>query len=536
MSATPQTMLKVVSSGLQDLMRLNSTGQPKTEPYRYVLKRRTRWASQWRYVPFDGRPDFGKTVTCTLPQDAELITRAVLVIQPPDLFGPQGAAIYPNWVWTNSLSHALCDSISFQISSVIIDSFDSRQLEILDEMETSVEHLTTKNQLLARDPQFFPLSNSDGIPCPPLNAAGLYPDYQTSNMLLHVTPPFWWNRGPGPTALPMQALAKETVQLTVRFRSVDQVVLPLYPYGAVTDPTATMPGSPLYDGSGNQVGAMPPSSAWHLADAYWLIEYVSLEEREAAAFRLADLQIPIRQHIAEPVVSNANATRMRVHLEQEGLVRDITWVAQNDTAPAYRAWFNFGREIRGSNGPSDLQKYIAKWAPALAVNSPPIYAKIAPFLPGITAAAASSIWWPNAYIPDWDYSNGYYVPSSIDRYADPFEEVSLLYNGSTRMELTGPSWTRSITQALNCNRTPFIRRYVNRYDFGFWPTGGLAEALEAPADQIRGFANWDKLPNKELVFWLNPTRNKVPLNIYIWYTRYNMLRIFAGRAALMFEG
>jgi len=531
MSATPQTMLKVVSSGLQDLMRLNPTPseQPRTDPYRYVLKRRTRWASQWRYVPFDGKPDFGKTVTCTLPQDGELITRAVLVIRPPDLFTPQVPSIYPNWVWTNSLGHALCENISFSISSVIIDSVDSRIMEITDELETPVEHLTTKNQMLARDPSFFPLASADGIPCPPLNAAGLYPDYQTTNMTLHVVPPFWWNKGPGPTALPMQSLAKEIVQLTVTFRTIDQVVLPLYTFQDVPNGTVSMPNSPLYNKIGTPIGTMPPVEAWHLADAYWLVEYVSLETREGAAFRLADLQIPIVQHEAEPVRATDGAYKMRVKLDHGGLVRDITWAAQNSAAESYRAWFNFGRDLIGS-GNSDLQNAILQWGPVLAENNSPLYASIEPYIRGMAALAEGSIWWPNAYIPDWNYSNGYYVPSSVDRYTDPFEQVTLLYKGKPRFELYGSSWTRSIEPALSCQRTPFIRRYVHRYNFGFWPTGGLAETLTAPADQVRGFANWDKIQNKDLSIWFAqgncPEKQTTHVGSFVQYTAADTSGLF----------
>jgi hypothetical protein len=57
--------------------------------------------------------------------------------------------------------------------------------------------------------------------------------------------------------------------------------------------------------------------------------------------------------------------------------------------------------------------------------------------------------------------------------------------------------------ALSCRRTPLIDRYVYRYDFGFWPTGGLAETLDMERDEIRGFANWDKIPNKELALTMN---------------------------------
>jgi len=498
-------MLKVVSSGLQDQSRLNAPrGRPETSEYRFALRKRTRWASQWRYVPFDGNPDFGRTVTCTLPQDGELITQAVLVIRPPDLFGPQGNAVYPNWVWTNSLGHALIENIQFNLRNAVIDSIDGRLLEILDDTEGPMEHFQSTNDRLARDPQFFPMAAVNGVPCPPLNSIGLYPNYQDPAMLLHVVPPFWWNRGPGPSALPMQALTKETVQLTVSFRNIDQVVVPLYLQGAVDSPATAMPGSPLYDASGTQIGTMPDTSQWHLQDAYWLIEYISLETREAAAFRLADLQIPITQHLAAAPINSGGAYTMRVQLEQTGLMRDMIWIAQHPDAPAVRAWFSFGKDLRGpSYDQSDLQKLIATWSPVIQQNNPEIWSLLSPYVTAISAAAGQSLWWPNMFFPDWDVGDGYYVPSSIDRFSDPLETMRLMYRGKTRFELYGGSWTRSIVPALGSRRGPVINRYIYRYDFGLWPTGGLAETLSAAADEPRGMANWDKIQFKELQVWFN---------------------------------
>jgi len=88
MASTPATMLKIVSSGLEDISRLNPIeGQPIS--FKTVIRQRTRWASQWRRVEFDNIADFGRTATVTLPILGELITRAVLVVVLPDIVAPQ---------------------------------------------------------------------------------------------------------------------------------------------------------------------------------------------------------------------------------------------------------------------------------------------------------------------------------------------------------------------------------------------------------------------------------------------------------------
>jgi hypothetical protein len=75
-----------------------------------------------------------------------------------------------------------------------------------------VEHFDSTNTLIYRNPSNYsnPLSY-----IPP-------PDKQP--ITLEIIPPFWFNRGPGPQAFPIQALAKDKVQITVDFRPVQQCV------------------------------------------------------------------------------------------------------------------------------------------------------------------------------------------------------------------------------------------------------------------------------------------------------------------------
>ena len=145
-------MLQVVSSGLQDRERLNSPqGQPSLQFYKSVMRKRTRWASQWRRVEFDNLADFGRTAIVTLPINGELNTRATLVVELPDIYTPQINAINqqiadpsdnrvigPYWAWTNSIGHAIVANVDFLIDGAVIDSFDSQLLEVLDEQTTPV--------------------------------------------------------------------------------------------------------------------------------------------------------------------------------------------------------------------------------------------------------------------------------------------------------------------------------------------------------------------------------------------------------------
>jgi hypothetical protein len=367
---------------------------------------------------------------------------------------------------------------------------------VIDEQTGEVEHWDSTNSMIARNPTDYTQFDFRGDK-----------PTQTRPQTLEIIFPFWWNRGPGPQALPIQALAKDKVQITVDFRTLQECVYtdarvnPANP-GAEATQAGPLPimagcgfyqqwpepsgGVPIYDITRDGISCgseqatktpigrvlpgvtMPPANTWHFQEAFWIIEYISLEDREASAYRMADLQIPIEQHIAVPVTQTAGSRQLRVPLAQGGLVRDMTWVAQRTEATDYNAYFLFSRDL----GP-----------------------------PG--AAPSEIPWWPDVRAPNWDYGDGYLRPGFADRRSDPIAAATLWYRGTRRFEHEGPSFFRSLLPALGCKRTPLIDRYVYRYDFGFWPTGGLAEALDLELDEVRGFANWDKIPSKELALTMN---------------------------------
>lgn len=500
MASTPATMLKIVSSGLEDITRLNPTeGQPSPTFYKTVIRQRTRWASQWRRVEFDNKADFGRTATVTLPILGELITRAVLVVVLPDIVTAQEQAsqavqspVYPAWSWTNSIGHALCSSISMSISNSVIDTFDSRLLEIIDEQHSSFDHFDTTNFLIGRDPTSFNPLTYNSLQ---KTLSQIKTTIQTPQTV-QVVPPFWWNRGVGPQALPIQALAKDTVQLSCTFRPVQSLVYTDYRVGYNTPISANegvgpLPniesagfyyptpsgttlkqygrdpatGMALPDILGTRVPGITMPAEYHFTDAYWIVEYVSLEEREAIAFRTADLQIPIETHDALQVAPTNGAAKTRIEIEQGGLVRDITWVAQRVEAPLYNAYFLFSRDLAPEN-----------------------------------ASASETPWWPNAVFPSWDFGDGYITTGFSNTRSDPLLSATLRLGGKERFDFSGPSLFRSLMPILNCKRAPLVNRYIYRYDFGLWSTGGIAEAYDRPVDEVRGSANWDKIPTKDLEF------------------------------------
>ena len=109
-------------------------------------------------LDFDTLPEFGRNAIVRIQRKGHLCTRLLLVTEMPDISGIQAEAkalagareVFPKFGWTNSLGHALVQSLTLDIGGTRVEQMDSRLLEILDEYSTPLEKVTAVNRLLPR--------------------------------------------------------------------------------------------------------------------------------------------------------------------------------------------------------------------------------------------------------------------------------------------------------------------------------------------------------------------------------------------------
>ena len=171
MAATPANSLTLVSTGLADARLMSSKGNPDIHQFIHVVNKTTRWAAQWNKVDFDGTPEFGQRVSVTVPMIGELINGVMVVVEMPDIYTAQLLAIQvangntaiqtidrnnlgnflgPLFGWTNSLGHAMIQQVELEIGGQIVETFDGRLLEILDELNETTESAIAKNFMIKR--------------------------------------------------------------------------------------------------------------------------------------------------------------------------------------------------------------------------------------------------------------------------------------------------------------------------------------------------------------------------------------------------
>ena len=543
MAATPATSLTLISSGLADARQRAPLGNPDIHQWVKVCKKTTRWAAQWQRVDFDGAPEFGQRVSLTLPRLGELVSGITIAVTMPDIYTAQinaikaaggkdldnlGNFLGPLYGWTNSLGHALIQQIELEIGGTIVETLDSRLLEILDELNETVESAVSKNAMIKRAPANF--SARTWITKDPLQ--------------VYVPIPFWFSRpGQYSHALPLDALNSDIVRIHVTFRPISQL---FYTDARVDARTAGFrpavdpaPGNmwPLEGGrfwqdiqsASTQVYSMNLAMSTHPVngglitghsmspryspvDAYALVEYISLEEYEALAFRTAELTYHVQQHLAIPVQQTLNMKEIRLAIPYSNPTKELLWVAQNPAAETYNAWFLFTRDIGPTLPP---QATIYEQSPCR--------------IP----------WWPQATMVPRPANKWQIVPGFQTAYSEPFAGATLLYNSYDRFVHEGASYFRGVVPSQYYTKPAVINRYIYAYSFGqrVGDAAAAAALQQQQQQQPAGAANWDKIPRKEFYLTMNDGRSSPTppnLNLYVYVTIWNVFKVFGGRGGMLF--
>jgi hypothetical protein len=532
MASTPAQSLTLISTGLADTRLQPPRGNPDAAQFVKVIKKTTRWAAQWNRIEFDGVAEFGQRVSMTLPRIGQLISGVTIAVTMPDIYTTQLAAIKqvggtsitnrgrflgPLFGWTNSLGHALIQQIELEIGGVIVETLDSRLLEMLDELYEPLEGVLTKNQMICRKP--------GGYDATSWISADLTKVY--------VPIPFWFSRrGVYSHALPIQALTSDIVRIHVTFRPIEELVYTAArpdsrnpPIPTVVDGKYEIRGSRFYytvqGGTKNWYSfnaEMPPTglsgeiiptfqmpARFSPVDAYGLIEYVFLEEYEALAFRSSELTYHVEQHVAVPVIQTQGMKEIRVSLPYTNPTKEIIWAFQRPEVTLYNSWFLFTR---------DLSAPVSKVPPSDGVENPCL-----------------TPWWPDASLVPSQDKAWCIRPGFQTSYSEPLESATLMYNSYERCVHEGGSFYRGVVPAMFYTKSAAINRYIYAYSFGVRPEGGVFTYEPA------GAANWDKIPRKEIYVRLTNGRRGVSppnMNLYMYVTIWNVFKVFGGRGGMLF--
>jgi len=515
------SLLKIVSTGMQDERLQPPKGQPSIDSLVSVLIKAGRYGTNWARIDFDTTPDFGKISIARLPVQGELISKVFLVVQMPDIKTPQVLAqtskvngkpvnfIGPHFGWTNSLGHNLVNQVQLHIGGVLSDTIPGQLMEIIDEFQTPLEKtVESSRQILRKDNGFTDTS---------------FGTTSTSEQVV-VNLPFWFSRGDPGCFLPIDALNIDEVRITLDFNTINGLYYSqsrqVDSSGAIVQTNAQggslwpITGSSFYyaDSSGSPVSGLEPSrspgesvskypstikmpSQYSMKDAYLLVEYIYLDKPEANRFRIADIQVPIVQHYTFDPVDNQNNNFARIPLIVPNPTRDLFFYCQKYEGPGYNAPFLATRDLTQGN-----------------IQAP---------------------WWPDAQGLN-ERLYGTLKPGFSTRYSEPIRWLALNYAETlTRYSTENVALFRSLIPSMEQRKAPWVNRYFYNIPLGL--QNGFT-----PFSMPMGEANLDKIQRLQLTLGFHGKTGNITDDIvdryivYVYAETYNILRVYGGRAGMMF--
>lgn len=520
------SLLKVIASGIQD-ERLDF--KHTLYPFQKVWNKAGRFTTQWSRLDFENTPTFGNTGFLRLLRKGHLISRLFLVATMPDIYTPQRQAYqapdidlsgnpprnsyaFPQFGWTNSLGHSLIQQLTLDIAAARVETLDSRLLEMLDEYNTPLEKVPIINELIKRKDHGF-TQRSFGWQPNLLTATPAQPYQETVIVPL----PFWFTRGDPGCFLPIDSISMDEIRIGITFRGLNGLY---YTTTQKTSNQSTDDGTSLWPISGsyfynqdpvihsnqtplsNSNGVIQMPNNLQLGECYVMAEYIYLDQNEANRFRLSDLQIPVVQHYAMNPYDTRGLLNARIRLDIPNPTRDIFFMCNPYMASSYNAHFLATRDMTGN------------------VNTLPDNSQYP--------------WWPDALGLYANRPSLFLRPGFALSDSEPISGYAIEYQGSlVRFRTEGSALFRSIIPSYEQRKSPWINRYY--YNFPFGIQNGYT-----PFSQPMGEANLDKITNRDLILrFRTPYGNISGIDVkrfivYVWAETYNVLRVYGGRAGLLF--
>lgn len=235
--------MQLVAYGAQDVYL---TGSPQITFFKVIYRRHTNFAVEPIPQTFTGNADFGRTVTCTINRNGDLITNMYAWVS------LQGVSVNMNqkWGYVRRLGLALLQHYKIEIGGSKIDEQYGDWINIWWELSHKVGQERGFARMVGDVPELTNIDSNDK------------PAYQ-----LYVPLGFWFNRNNG-LALPLIALQYHDVRITIDFRPAGQCV---------------------------NIANSSDAVNIQMADAQLVIDYVYLDSEERKRFAQASHEYLIEQ-------------------------------------------------------------------------------------------------------------------------------------------------------------------------------------------------------------------------------------------------
>ena len=268
-------LMQLVAYGAQDVYL---TGQPQITFFKVVYRRHTNFSVEPIQQTFQGAAEFGRTVTCNINRNGDLVTHMYLV-------ATLNEKARTNWGWVNKLGFAMIDSVKVEVGGSKIDEQYGDWLNVYNELARNTSHDRGHNAMIG---------NVDHLTKIP-SSSTTYGEYT-----MYVPLKFWFNKNNG-LALPLIALQYHDVRVTIKIREASKLI--------------------NYSGS---LSAAPSVANTEMKDCYLLIDYVYLDSEERKRFAQAAHEYLIEQ-VQFTGDETMNATNLKYRLNFNHPTKYLAW-------------------------------------------------------------------------------------------------------------------------------------------------------------------------------------------------------------------
>lgn len=195
-------ILQLVTNGVQDMYL---TGDPHITFFKIVYRRHTNFAIESKKQYFTSEPNFGQSVSFTLDNQGDLLSKMVLYVEIPSvpkIYDKNSLEENPNakFAWVNNLGFALINEISIEINGYVIDKQYGEFMYIWSQL--SDKKKDSLNKMIGNVSQMYNFSNGKD-------------SYQ-----LYIPINFWFCKNIG-SALPLISIRSSEIKINVRFRQLE---------------------------------------------------------------------------------------------------------------------------------------------------------------------------------------------------------------------------------------------------------------------------------------------------------------------------
>jgi hypothetical protein len=535
-------LMQLVAYGAQDVYL---TGQPQITFFKVVYRRHTNFSVEPIQQTFQGAAEFGRTVTCNINRNGDLITSMYLVAKIDKKNRTNGSIKYG---WVNKLGFAMIESCKVEVGGSKIDEQYGDWLNVWDELTRETAHDRARDNMIGNVDTLTKIGGET-----------------TDETTLYVPLKFWFNRNNG-LALPLIALQYHDVRVTLKLREACDLV--------------------NFTGTNSATNAGAVNS--DMKDAYLLIDYVYLDSEERKRFAQAAHEYLIEQVQFtgdETLDSENHKYRLNFNHPSKYLVWNtcldryqkskswIDWAVNGDWEAARerfakKVWLATRANLEAPDGSSYT---LSMSNSTMEIGDTPV---MVTGLDGLAKSLANKV---DAQVlfantlsagnPNADATLGNVVILRNDITIEDMNILSSEFNASTNMTTTGKAfitanhvWVRdyfNYSDHPNCTGNPiktaklqlnghdrFTTRdgnyfnYVQPYQhFLVTPCDGInvySFALKPVDHQPSGTCNFSRIDNTTLNLTTNATASNSGV-CKVYCVNYNVFRVMSGMGGLAYS-